>query len=100
MTEQLQLLSKVPASRSTDNAASFRAEERQNKSGKRASDQHKALEAVRRYPGCTSKELAALTGLDRYMLARRLPDLHPVYLDRIDGPDGFRWLPKQTSIYT
>ena len=94
MNEQLPLLSKIPASRRTDNAASYRAEERQNKSGRRATDQHKALEAVRAHPACTSKELATITGLDRYMLARRLPDLHPVHVSRIDGPDGFRWFPR------
>ncbi len=91
MTQQLSLLSKVPASRRTDNAASYRAEERQNKSGQRATDQHRCLEAVRQHPGCTSKELAEITGIDRYILARRLPDLHPVHVMRIDTPEGYSW---------
>ena len=93
MNEQLPLLSKIPASRRTDNAASYRAEEQQNKSGRRATDQHKALEAVRAHPACTSKELATITGLNRYMLARRLPDLYPVHVWRVDSKKGYLWLP-------
>lgn len=30
---------------------------------------------MRRYPGMTSMQLAHATGMDRYMFARRLPDL-------------------------
>ena len=35
----------------------------------------RALDAVACHPGLTSNELARATGLDRYMLARRLPEL-------------------------
>jgi len=34
-----------------------------------------ALNAVKRWPGKTSLELAKLSGLDRYILARRLPEI-------------------------
>ena len=33
------------------------------------------LELVKKFPGRSSKELATLGTLDRYQLARRLPDL-------------------------
>lgn len=82
-----------PASRRTDNAASKRAEARQNQ-GPRNGDAAKVLKAFVAHPGCTTKELAALTGLDRVMCARRAPDLlDNGYLSRIDGPDGWRWYP-------
>ena len=35
----------------------------------------RVLEALKKFPGSTSAELAQLAGLDRYMVARRLPDL-------------------------
>ncbi len=92
---QLPLLSKAPASRSTDNAASYRAEERITKSGKRAADQWIVREAVSRYPGMTSKELAQITGLCRYMLGRRLPELLPVHVTRLNSPQGWRWYAKE-----
>ena len=44
-------------------------------SGAQALQQNQALDAVDRNPGLTSNELARATGLDRYMLARRLPEL-------------------------
>src|SRR5688500_553962 len=43
--------------------------------GDRAYQQHLAYSAVRAYPGRTSLELSALSGQDRYRLARRLPEL-------------------------
>lgn len=94
MNEQLPLLSETPASRKTDPVSSAVAEERITKSGRRAQQQHTALQAVKDHPGCTSKELAGLCHLDRYMLARRLPELMPVHVYRIEGKDGCRWWPK------
>lgn len=44
-------------------------------SGKQAQQQAQASAAVRKHPGLTSLELARATGLDRFMLARRLPEL-------------------------
>jgi len=90
--QQLTLLSDQPASRRTDNSASKAAEARQNASGRRASDQRKVLEAVKKYPGRTSKELAEIAGLERYMTARRLPDLLDAKLvTRLNGENGWRW---------
>ncbi|WP_329767336.1 MarR family winged helix-turn-helix transcriptional regulator [Stenotrophomonas maltophilia] len=44
-------------------------------SGLQAHQHDQSAKAVADYPGMTSKELAQATGLDRYMLARRLPEL-------------------------
>lgn len=33
------------------------------------------LAALQRFPGCTSAELAQFSKLDRYMIARRLPEI-------------------------
>lgn len=53
------------------------------------------LELVTQYPGKTSKELAGLGTLDRYVLAKRLADLrkiHRVYSSQI-GNEDLRWWP-------
>jgi DNA-binding MarR family transcriptional regulator len=44
-------------------------------SGALSSQQARVLEALREFPGTTSDELAQRSGLDRYLVARRLPDL-------------------------
>jgi hypothetical protein len=41
--------------------------------------------AITSHPGHTSQELCELTGLDRYMLARRLPELRAAGKARTDG---------------
>lgn len=43
--------------------------------GKLLDQQTMAAVAVQRHPGQSSLHLAALTGLDRHMLGRRLPEL-------------------------
>lgn len=44
-------------------------------SGQQAAQQDQAARAVTQNAGMTSNELSQATGLDRYMLARRLPEL-------------------------
>lgn len=44
-------------------------------SGKLLDQQTRAAAAVHRHPGQSSLHLAVLTGLDRHMLGRRLPEL-------------------------
>lgn len=44
-------------------------------SGVHAKQCRQVLEALRRHPGSTSAELAQRSGLDRFLCARRLPDL-------------------------
>lgn len=64
----------TPAARNTDPYTSHAAADDITRSGKRAHQQHQAIAAVRAKPGLTSFELALATGLDRFMLARRLPE--------------------------
>jgi len=65
----------TPASRATDPVTSHLAAEQHTASGARAHQQRQALAAVRQFPGRTSFELAMVTDMDRYMLARRLPEV-------------------------
>lgn len=44
--------------------------------------QRAVLDALTRWPGSTAVELAHETGLDRYLVSRRLPELVPVYVRR------------------
>lgn len=64
----------TPAARATDPETSHAAAEQHTRSGARAHQQAQAIAAVRAFPGHTSFELALATELDRYMLARRLPE--------------------------
>lgn len=64
----------TPAARSTDPETSHLAAEQHTASGARAHQLAQAISAVRAFPGRTSFELALATDLDRYMLARRLPE--------------------------
>ena len=62
------------AARRTDPESSHAAAAHITRTGKRGAQQDQATAAVRQFPGCTSFALAMRTGLDRYMLARRLPE--------------------------
>lgn len=64
----------TPAARRTDPITSHLAAEQHTASSKHTHQQAQATAAVRAYPGRTSFELAMATDLDRYMLARRLPE--------------------------
>jgi hypothetical protein len=68
-------VTETPASHKQDPASSFEAEAKITASGKRAIQRQIVLEAVQRFPGRTSAELAVDAGLDRPMVARRLPEL-------------------------
>jgi hypothetical protein len=58
------------------------------KSGERDRQAKLVLDAVRRRPGSTSAELAAMPGetLDRFAFARRLPELKELGLIRQEAP--------------
>lgn len=64
----------TPIARKTDPASSHLAAAEITSSGARAHQQAQTIAAVRAFPGLTSQELSDLTGLERYMLARRLPE--------------------------
>ena len=61
--------------RSTDPNSSHAAAADLVATGKLLDQQTQAAAAVRRHPGQSSLHLASLTGLDRHMLGRRLPEL-------------------------
>ena len=61
--------------RATDPISSHVAAEEYSKSERSITERQQALDAVRAYPGRTSRDLSMLTGLDRHMLARRLPEV-------------------------
>jgi DNA-binding MarR family transcriptional regulator len=61
--------------RNTDPITSHIAAQQITLSGARGRQQRIALRAVIEHPGLTSRELAALCSLDRYQMARRLPEL-------------------------
>lgn len=63
-----------PRSRNTDPVSSHEAAERQRK-GKANTDAMRVLQTIRKAPGSTSAEIAAICGLDRHAVARRCPDL-------------------------
>lgn len=70
---------RTPAARATDPDTSHIAAETVTKSGVRAHQQRQVLAALREWPGCTSAELARHAHMDRYAVARRLPELVPQY---------------------
>jgi hypothetical protein len=65
----------APRSRRSDPASSKRAEDQLRQSGALNGQLLTAYEAMKRHPGKSSRETAEITGLDRYMLARRYADL-------------------------
>ncbi len=78
MTPQQKLMNmQPPASHYSDPESSYLAEEEITKSGKRREQHILTYKAVKKYPNMTSAELAQCSGLDRAMLARRLPELTP-----------------------
>lgn len=64
----------TPAARASDPQTSHAAAAHVTATGARAKQQALAAAAVREYPGLTSNELGKRSGIDRYVLARRLPE--------------------------
>lgn len=62
-------------SRRGDPVTSHEAADLVTLSGRRDAQAQLVYEALRRWPGRTSAELAALADFDRYVVARRLPEL-------------------------
>lgn len=80
--EQLDLLNqpppfpnREPIARAVDPSTSHAAANLLTAGGARSSQKVRVMSALRVHPGVTSAELAQLAGLDRYVVARRLPDL-------------------------
>ena len=76
MDSQQQLtLDFSPAHRNTDPVTSEMAEEEITSCGTRQRQADRVYRLATQNIGCTSAELANIGGVDRYMVARRLPDL-------------------------
>lgn len=103
------LLADPPIARTSDAESSHLAAERVTASGKRGAQQARCLEGLRKHPGSTSAELAQALNEDRFMTARRLPELEhaslvrrgAISLCRVSGSKCLTWwpveAPKQTS---
>jgi DNA-binding MarR family transcriptional regulator len=89
----------APRARRTDPETSHEAAQAVLGSGQVKVQQAIVLEAVLRWPGLTSLELAARLRLDRYQVARRLPELERAGLvakgpaRRVGLRYGVTWLP-------
>jgi len=70
----------TPRARRSDPETSHLAAERVKP--KLRKQQEAVLAALTRWPGSTAVELAHATGLDRYLVSRRLPELVPVWARR------------------
>lgn len=94
-------LSDRPRARRSDPRTSHIAAAQLARSGALSRQQRVVLRLVERYPGRTSIELAELSGgdLDRYQVARRLPELAPEFIRRSDttvernGRPSHVWFP-------
>ncbi len=69
------LLDFIPVARTSDPDTSHEAAEAVTRDGSRHRQLVAVLEAVQKAPGLTSAELARDARLDRYIVARRLPEL-------------------------
>jgi len=80
-----------------DPHSSFRAAAMMQRTGIMESQRGKVVRLVAEHPGLTSKELAAATGADRFMLARRLPEAMRLGLIRREEPahGDCRWWPAE-----
>lgn len=96
MTEHINPPHFDPRTRShhADPDSSREAAAKMASTGAAARQQQQARAAVYTYPGFTSKELAKRTGLDRHMLARRLPEIEDIHQHPAKG--GVTWHPGKT----
>ncbi|PHS70673.1 MAG: MarR family transcriptional regulator [Methylophaga sp.] len=72
----------TPHSRNSDPESSHLAGDAITKSGKRQRQIDLVVGLVQGNPNKTSAELAKVSGYDRAMIARRLPDAEGIYLKR------------------
>ena len=98
-----------PRAHYNDPSTSFQAAERARKSGMIGRQAMRVFCAVQRHPGATSRELAAtIDALDRWAVARRLPELVRMGIVKqgdkrrceIAGTMAVTWWPKEKSITT
>ena len=75
----------TPIARNTDPITSHLAAEHVTKSGARAHQNAQVAAAVRAFPGKTGFELAMASQIDRYVVARRLPECERAGLVHREG---------------
>lgn len=93
----------TPAARASDPETSHKAAREITAAGVRQAQQQRALAAVRAFPHRTSQEIAEAAHLDRYELARRLPELRTAGLVEnprtkrcsVTGKTALTWAPKR-----
>ena len=85
------LLDFAPNFRHSDPRSSQDAGVAVEKKGKAQKQRDIAQRLVATYPGRTSKELARISGMDRYALARRLPELLRAGVVRRTEEGECRW---------
>ena len=68
--------------RRSDPETSHVAAERIERSGRLRQQQAQVLDALTRWPGSTAVELSKASGIDRYVVSRRLPELVPKWVRR------------------
>lgn len=81
----------VPNFRHSDPRSSQDAGVAVEKKGKAQKQRDIAQRLVATYPGHTSKELSSISGMDRYALARRLPELFRAGVVRRTEEGECRW---------
>lgn len=92
---------RAPIAANVDPLSSHLAAQEITRSGRRGAQKRAVLEALKAAPERTSAELARFAGLDRYAVARRLPDLAhdgfaeqgPMRKCRITGRPAVTWKP-------
>lgn len=82
--------SSTPLARRRDPSTSHAAAESLVASGRLREQQRQVLDALTRWPGSTAVELATNSGLDRYLVSRRLPELATLGLARRMAPRACR----------
>jgi hypothetical protein len=92
------LLADTPRSRRSDPETSHEAAEGVRRSGELGRQQLAVLAAVQRWPGLTSLELGARMEINRWAVARRLPELEPVHVRKgeprvVNGRRHVTWFP-------
>lgn len=85
----------VPRSRESDPRSSKRAESDMKRNGTIRGQALIVLQLVRDAPGRSSKELGTMGSLDRYAVARRLPELRDAGLVRSESrsKNDVAWFP-------
>ena len=77
---QLDAFTDTPRARRSDPDTSHTAADRIRP--KLRAQQQAVLDALAKWPGSTAVELAHVSGLDRYLVSRRLPELVPIWVRR------------------